>query len=99
MEAAPWPKRRVTILTSSGWETSLGMGYCPLRTGFAAIGDQEAGHMLGRQLVEKIVVDLDGWTPAAGADAFHFFERKDAVSGDAFVAYAEFFLKALVEVV
>ena len=47
----------------------------------------------------KGVVHLDGRSPAARADAFHLFEREDAVRGDAFVPDAELFLEALIHIV
>src|ERR1035438_9302378 len=97
MLAAPWPKRLLTSLTSSGWETSLGMGAAPFLAGTAAIAGQNAGHMLGRELVVEVVVDLDGRSPAAGADALDFLQREEAVGGDAFMADAELLLKALVQ--
>src|SRR5580698_783485 len=93
MLAAPWPKRRVTIFTSSGCETSLGIGHLSS----IAIALKNAGHVIGSQVIVEVVVDLDGGGPAAGADAFHFFKREDAVCGHALVAHAELFLEALEE--
>ena len=55
--------------------------------------------MFGLELVVEVVVDLDGGRPAAGADALHFFERKEAVGGDAIGTDAELFAEALVDVV
>ena len=57
------------------------------------------GTVSGCQLVVEVVVDLDGRRPAAGADALDLFEREEAVGCDAFVADAELFLEALVDVV
>src|SRR5664280_429309 len=99
ISAAPMPKRRVTIFTSSGCETSLGIGFCSFRLGFVAVVGQDAWDLIGRELVEEVVVDLDGRRPTADADALHFFEREDAIGRDALVADAQFFLKAFVQVV
>src|ERR1017187_6258532 len=74
------PKRRETILTSSGWETSLGMmDNPPSAWGFGAVTGHDAWHLVGIQLLDEVVVDLDGRRPAAGSDALHLFEREEAV--------------------
>src|ERR1700694_3331236 len=99
MAAARMPKRRGKILTSSGCETSLGIGFCSFRFGFGAVVGQDGGDTVRRQFVEEIVVDLDGRGPAADTDALDFFEREYAVGSDAFVPDAELVLKALVNVV
>ena len=48
-----------------------------------------ASILAGREVVVEVVVDLHGGRPAAGADALDFFQRKQAVRRDAFVADAE----------
>src|SRR5580704_1085903 len=94
--AAPWPKRFDTILTSSGWETSLGIFsfslFLVLDLGPVLI--QDSWNVVGGQFIVEGIVDLDGGRPAADADTFHFFEREDAVWCDALVADAEFILEA-----
>ncbi len=57
------------------------------------------GHALRCQIIVKVVVHLDGRSPAAGADAFYFFEREDAVGGHALVPDAKLFLEFLVDLV
>src|SRR5437899_1786443 len=52
-------------------------------------------HLLRRQVLMKIVVDLDRWRPTAGANALDFFQRKQPVGGGAFVSHAEFLLAML----
>src|SRR5580658_4275772 len=103
MLAAPMPKRLLTTFTSSGWETSLGIGsvpFClPLHLCLGAIGFQNAGYMLRGEVVVKVVVHLYGRSPAAGADALDFFKGKETVGGDALVPNAQLFLKALVKIV
>src|ERR1039457_1457055 len=113
MAAAPWPKRLDTILTSSGWETSLGMGRGPFRVPpqrrrpvagdpgirvVAIIGEQTR-HGVGTQLIVELVVHLDSRRPAAGADALDFFERENAIGRHAFMSDTEFLLEALVQIV
>jgi len=46
----------------------------------------------GGEILVEVVVDLDGGSPAAGADAFDLFQRKDAVSGRLFVSDAKLVL-------
>src|ERR1035438_116797 len=99
ISAAPLPKRRVTILTSSGWETSLGIVRLPFGLDSAAIRRHNAGYMTGRQLVVEVVVYLDGRRPAASADALDLFEGKDAVRSHSLVSNAQLLLEAFVEVV
>src|SRR6476646_407240 len=99
MSAAPWPKRRDTTFTSSGCETSLGIRGCSFCHGLGSIFGHEIWHLLGNHIVVEVVVHLDGGGPAACADALNLFEREDAVGSDALMANAEFFLKALVNVV
>src|ERR1700722_12441951 len=89
------PKRLEMTLTSSGWETSLGSGCVSL----GAIGCEHFVYLVVGQIVVKIVVYLNGRGPAADADAFDFFEREEAISGDAFMADAELVLKMVEEVV
>src|SRR5579859_1833040 len=96
MSAALWPKRLETIFTSSGWDTSLGIFFLVLD--LVPIAVQNFWNVGGGQIVEKVVVDLDGRGPAACADALHFLEREDAVGRYAFVADAELFLKFLIDV-
>src|ERR1700691_2635157 len=99
MLAAPMPKRLLTTFTSSGCETSLGMGAVPLRSGAAAIAVENAGDVVSGEVVMEIVIHLDGRPPAAGADAFDFFEREQSILGHALVPDAEFFLEALIKVI
>src|SRR5437667_2047093 len=47
-------------------------------------------HLLFRQVLVKVVVNLDGWGPAARAEAFHFFEREQTIARRALVPDAEF---------
>ena len=44
----------------------------------------------------KVIVHLCRWSPAAGADAFDFFQRKQSVGRGAFVADAQF-LRAVLQ--
>src|SRR6266567_2615866 len=103
MSAAPWPKRFVTILTSSGCDTSLGMGGSPFSAGIglnlSAIAVENTRNTLRRQVIVEVVIHLDGRGPAARPDAFHLFQGEDAVRGNALVADAQLFLEALVEVI
>src|SRR6185437_5521758 len=95
MFAAPWPKRFETILTSSGWETSLGILFLVL----GPVLIENRGDALGLYVIVKIVVDLNRRRPAAGADAFNLFEREEPVAGHSLVSDAEFFLEFLVDVI
>src|SRR5579862_3239400 len=72
--AAPWPKRREMIFTSSGWETSLGIGLrSSLRSFCAKLGD-EVGNLLWAQLIVEVIIHLDGRRPGASPDALNLFE-------------------------
>jgi hypothetical protein len=93
------PKRRETILTSSGWETSLGIRGFAFLFGFTAIAAEDAGHEIGLKLVVEFVVDLNSWSPAAGADTLDLFEREEAVRSNAIGSDAELFSEALVDFV
>ncbi len=64
-----------------------------------AIAAEDAGHEIGLELVVEVVVHLDGRRPAAGADAFDFFEGEKPVGRDALGTDAELFLEALVDIV
>src|ERR1700687_1612532 len=97
--AAPCPKRFETIFTSSGCETSLGIFRCPSCIRAAFICGQDLRYVLRRQVVVEVVIDLDCRCPAAGADAFNFFEREDAVRSYTFVPDAELFLEFFVDIV
>src|SRR5216684_2462477 len=103
MSAAPWPNRLVTIFTSSGCDTSLGMGGSPFSAGIglslSAIAVENARNTLRRQVIVEVVIHLDGRGPSACPDAFHLFEREHAVRSDALVAHAQLFLEALIEIV
>src|ERR1700733_11359377 len=99
------PKRREMILTSSGWETRLGIFFLVLKQVLGPILDslricaQDAGHEIGLELVVEFVVDLNGRGPAARADALNLFEREEAVGGNAIRADAELFTETLVDFV
>src|ERR1035438_5104118 len=93
MFAAPSPKRREMILTSSGCETSLGIVRLRCFLDPATITVEDSGHQFGCELVKKVVVDLDCRRPAAGSDALHFLERKDSVRRHAFVPDVKLFLE------
>src|SRR5208282_3402626 len=97
ISAAPCPKRRVTIFTSSGCETSLGMGTCPFR--FCSIIGQKTGHLFGTQIVVKGVVDLDRRRPATGTDTLHFLKRKQPILCDPLVPNAQLFLEPVKQIV
>src|ERR1017187_4928636 len=99
MFAAPSPKRRETILTSSGCETSLGIVRLRCFLDPATIAVEDSGHQFRCQLVKKVVIDLDGGRPAAGSDALHFLKRKNAVRCHAFMPDAKLFLEPLVDIV
>src|SRR3569833_1061692 len=96
MSAAPWPKRLETTFTSSGWETSLGI----LRAlEFLTILGKDARDAVGREIVVEVVVDLNGRSPAASADALDLFEGEDSIRRNAYVADAKLILEFLVDVV
>src|SRR6266567_1124002 len=97
--AAPMPKRRVTIFTSSGCETSLGIGVGSFRFGFVAVTCQDFGDMIGCHIIVEVVIHLNGGRPAAGPDTFHFFKREDSVWSDALVADAQLVLEAFVHII
>src|SRR5260370_24852673 len=97
MLAAPWPKRRVTIFTSSGWETSLGIFLLVLDSRPVLV--KNSGNVVRAQIVMECVIHLDGRRPAAHSDALDFFERKNAVGRDSLVPDAQLFLETLVQVV
>src|SRR5271167_3411749 len=92
------PKRLEMTFTSSGWDTSLGMGRLFL-LGFCAIGVQDCVRLVASEFVVEVVVYLNGWGPRANPYAFDFFEREEAVGGDALVADAELFFEVLEEIV
>src|ERR1700680_3591029 len=46
-------------------------------------------YLVGREVFVKIVIDLGRRCPTACTNAFHFFQRKQAVGGGFFVSYAE----------
>src|SRR5579863_3430818 len=102
---APMPKRREMILTSSGWETSLGIFPLVRKQILGAFLDslgisaENARHEIGLKLVVKFVVDLNGGRPAAGADTFDLLEREEAVRGDAIGADVKLFAEAFVDLV
>src|ERR1700728_2146242 len=97
MSVAPMPKRLEMTLTSSGWETSLGIRWLSLV--FCPIGIQDLVDLVVGEVVVEVVVYLNGRRPAADADAFDFFEGEEAVGGDVFVADTEFFLQVFKEIV
>src|ERR1700738_1702329 len=103
MSAAPWPNLFVTILTSSGGGTSLGMSRASISAGIglnlSTIAVENARNAIRCQLVMEVVVHLDGRRPAAGANAFHLFERENAVRSHALMPHAQLLLESLVEVV
>ena len=72
---------------------------CSLCHCLGSIFSQETWNLVGNHIVVEVVVHLDCGGPAACADALNLFEREDAVGSDALMANAEFFLKALVNVV
>src|ERR1700691_5091233 len=83
MSAAPWPKRRETTFTSSGWETKSAI---VLLRCFLLVLVQNPVHLLCRQILVEGIVHLHCWRPTASADAFHFFERKHSVLSGSFVS-------------
>src|ERR1700685_4283610 len=102
------PKRRVTILYSSGLDTSLGIFSLVLELfagradllgssdlGLTAISAKDAGHVVGFELVVEVIITLNGRSPTAGANAFHFFKRKNAVGSHAVRTHTEFLAKTL----
>src|SRR5665213_3314918 len=91
------PKRLEMILTSSGWETSLGIFLASL--GFGSVGVEDGVDLVVGEVVVEVVVYLNGRGPAADADALDFFQGKEAVRGDAFVTDAEFVLEVFKQVV
>src|SRR5579863_6939865 len=95
------PKRREMILTSSGWELSLGILVLGPGTIFDSlpVRPDNAGHEIGFELIVEVVVHLDGGRPRARANALDLFERKETVGGDAIGADAELFAEALVDFV
>src|SRR5713226_10660970 len=46
-------------------------------------------HLVGCEVFVKIVIHLGRRYPTACTNAFHFFQRKQAVGGGSFVSYAE----------
>jgi hypothetical protein len=60
---------------------------------------EDAGDGVGGKVVVEVVVDLDGGRPAAGPDAFNFFDGEEAVGSDAFGMNSQLFLKAVIYVV
>src|ERR1700687_1073573 len=46
-------------------------------------------HLVGCEVFVKIVINLGRRCPTACTNAFHFFQRKQAVGGGFFVSYAE----------
>src|ERR1700680_1946445 len=46
-------------------------------------------HLVGCEVFVKIVINLGRRCPTACTNAFHFFQRKQAVGGGLFVSYAE----------
>src|SRR4051794_35858292 len=94
---APMPKRFVTIFTSSGCDTSLGIVFLVLN--LLSILIQDRRHIVRLQLIVKRVIHLDGRCPAARPDAFHFFEREHAVWRNSLVTDAELLLKSLIQLV
>src|SRR5258708_18821805 len=103
MSAASWPNRLVTIFTSSGCETSLGMRRSSVSAGIglnpATIAIENAGDSLRSQIVVEVVIHLDRRRPATGSNAFHLFEGKHPVRCNALVTHAKLFLETLEEVV
>ena len=100
MSAAPWPKRLGHDFHFIGMRDEprhSGMLLVPLA--WARYSARRFGTWSGISIVVEVVVHLDGGGPAACADALDLFEREDAVGSDALMANAEFFLKALVNVV
>src|SRR5450756_814834 len=96
------PKRRVTILTSSGCETSLGMSrasLCIHRPGLCAIACQYVVYLLVGEVIVEIVVYLKRRGPAANADTLHLFKREETVRGDAFMPNPQLVLQVLKDVV
>src|SRR5664279_1740376 len=89
------PKRRVTIFTSSGCETSLGIRFGSFSIGFVAVVGQDGWNTIRRQFVEEIVIDLNRGRPAAGPDALHLFQRENAVRRHAFVTDSQLILEAV----
>src|ERR1035437_9082067 len=99
MSAAPMPNRLVTIFTSLGCETSLGMGGLPFSKSLPAIAIEDARDQIRLQLVMEVIIDLNGGRPAAGPDALDFFKRKDASRRNALVPDAQLLLETLVDIV
>src|SRR5579859_1148580 len=95
MSVAPMPKRLEMILTSSGWDTSLGI----CGRFLCSVAGQYFVYLVVGEVVVEVVVYLNGRGPAADADALDFFEREETVGSDAFVADAEFFFEVFEEVV
>src|SRR4051812_24533452 len=94
ISAAPMPKRFVTIFTSSGWETSLGIAFLVL-----AIFGENNRHIVRLELIVKRVIHLDSGRPATRPDALHFFEREHAVRSNPLVPDAKFLLEPFVQLV
>src|SRR5579863_3099547 len=98
--AAPWPNRLVTIFTSSGWETSLGMFFLIfLVLDLHPVLGKDSGYILRRELIVERVVYLDGRRPAAHPDALHFFQGEHPVRRDSLVPDSQFLLEPLIQVV
>src|SRR5580704_7718992 len=71
----------------------------PLFARFLPILVEDLIHGFRREVLVKVVVDLDGGCPAAGTNAFDLFEREDTVGGDSLVADAETLAAMLEELV
>src|ERR1700722_14389806 len=82
MSAAPWPKRRETTFTSSGWETKSAIG---LLRCFLFVLVQNSVHLFRGQVLVERIVHLPRRRPTARTDTFHLFERKHSVLSGSFV--------------
>src|SRR5579859_7501987 len=95
MSVAPLPKRYEITLTSSGWETRYAMAFSGCLDGQFAAGPivgEDFVHRVRGQVFVKVVVDLNGGSPAAGSNALYFFQRKKLVRRGFFVANAQLLL-------
>src|ERR1700733_3399874 len=86
MSVAPWPKRRETTFTSSGWETRSAMG---LLRCFLPVLVKHLIHLLGGQVLVKVVIHLRRRSPTASSNAFHLFQRKQSGSRRSLVTHAQ----------
>src|SRR5258708_16720517 len=85
MLVAPWPNRRVTTFTSSGWETKS----ATLLSYFLPALLEHFVDLFRRQVLVKIVIHLCRWSPTASSDALHLFQRKQTIRRRSFVTHPQ----------